>query len=222
MGGTIITAFRWSILNISSAALVVLWAFNPLGSQASFRGVHLKSGTDAFLGQIRTYDPRLSTQSLLRDYAIDPDRMSPTLHAIDPDRMSPTVRALYSTVLYDSISGTQFVDPANTSSKGIVANLGGDSSAGIQAATDNWGNVRIPTLIYSNDYDPANPDKWLNMPWDKKVLNYSSLLGDRVDGVNRTFTGNTTFTITSSFQQFNVSHSRRRDLRFVSNIKSHG
>jgi hypothetical protein len=87
-----------------------------------------------------------------------------------------------------------------------MSKLGGDSSAGIQAASDNWGNVRIPSLTYSDGYNPNDPHKWLQTPWDKTVLNYSSLLGDRVDGVDRAFTGNTSFTIMSSFQQFNVSH----------------
>ncbi|KAF2653263.1 hypothetical protein K491DRAFT_680660 [Lophiostoma macrostomum CBS 122681] len=193
MGGTIITAFRWSMLNISSAALIALWTFNPLGSQASFRGIHLTPRAGSSLGNISTYDAKFSTQLLLSKYA------GASTH------MEPTIRALYSSTLYDLVSSIQYVEPTNSTTKDIVANLGGDNSAGIQAATDTWGNVRIPSLIYSNEYNPTNPHEWIHMPWDKKVLNYSSLLGDRVEGVDRAFTGNTTFTITSSFQQFNCS-----------------
>lgn len=83
--------------------------------------------------------------------------------------------------------------------------MGGEKSVAVQAATDNWGNVRIPNLKYLSNYHPDDPHAWIDTPWDTQVLNYSSLVGDRIDGVDRAFTGNTTFTILSSYQDFNVS-----------------
>lgn len=84
--------------------------------------------------------------------------------------------------------------------------LGGERSAAIQAATDNWGNVRIPTLEHLPGYNEKNPHGWVESPWDQKILNYSSLLGDRIEGVDRAVIGNTTFTVQSSYQSFSVSN----------------
>ena len=123
----------------------------------------------------------------------------------DSSATIPIVYSLYSSTLYDPISSTQYVDPANSTVEALVSRQGGNALAGIQAATDTWGNVRIPSLIYHADYDRNNPHKWIETPWDQRILNYSCLIGDRLDGLDRTITGNTSFTITSSLQQLNVS-----------------
>ncbi|KAF2122095.1 hypothetical protein BDV96DRAFT_640160 [Lophiotrema nucula] len=191
--GSVITIFRWSILRMSSVVLILLWAFNPLGSQASFRGIYLQPKSGSSQGHITFYNANLSTQLFL------------TTFSAGSTRMKPTIRALYSSTLYDFASSTQYVNPTNSTAKDIVSVLGGESSAGIQVASDNWGNVRIPNLRYLSNYDSKDPHKWVTTPWDKTVLNYSSLLGDRVEGVSRTFVGNTTFTIMSSYQQFSCS-----------------
>jgi hypothetical protein len=83
--------------------------------------------------------------------------------------------------------------------------LGGERLAAVQAAMDNWSNVRIPSLEYHSDYSANDPQQWLATPWSQKVMNYSSLVGDRVDGVDRSTTGNTSFTTSSSDQKYNVS-----------------
>jgi hypothetical protein len=82
--------------------------------------------------------------------------------------------------------------------------MGGEKTVATQAAMDTWGNVRIPALQYQSEYNPDNPHQWVETPWDQKILNYSSLLGDRVDGVDRRSVGNTTFTIMSSSQHHSV------------------
>jgi hypothetical protein len=97
------------------------------------------------------------------------------------------------------------VDPTNNVTQGIITLLGGPNSAAVQAATDAWGNVRIPNLEYHSEYDNSKPMQWLQTPWETKVLNYSSLLGEPVTGIDRNFTGNTSFTISSSYQSFKVS-----------------
>jgi hypothetical protein len=193
MASSVITIFRWSIFRVSSLALILLWAFNPLGSQASFRGVYLRSNTGTSQGDITYYNANLSVQLYLTPFGSA------------SSRSKPAIRALYSSTLYDYVSSIQYVDPNNDTAKGVVTMLGGESSAGIQAATDTWGNVRIPNLEYLSDYDPSKPQQWLETPWDQKVLNYSSLLGDRIVGVDRNFVGNSTFTISSSYQHYNVS-----------------
>lgn len=83
--------------------------------------------------------------------------------------------------------------------------LGGPESAGMQAATDPWGNIRIPNIHDLTEYEPEDPFKWKNVPWTSGVQNYVSLVGDRIDGVESNFTGNTTFNFTSGLQNLNVS-----------------
>jgi hypothetical protein len=82
--------------------------------------------------------------------------------------------------------------------------MGGEKTVAVQAAMDTWGNVRIPALQYLSDYNPDHPHRWIETPWNEMILNYSSLLGDRVDGVDRKSIGNTTFTVVSSSQHHSV------------------
>jgi len=192
MASSVITIFRWSIFRISSVTLIVLWAFNPLGSQASFRGAYLRDDTGTSQGQITYYNASLSIQLSLSSYGGA------------STRSKPVIRALYSSTLYDYVSSTQYVDPTNSVTKGVVTVLGGQGSAAVQAAMDTWSNVRIPSLEYHPEYSSVDPHRWLETPWSQRLMNYSSLVGDRVDGVNRSFIGNTTFTSSSSYQSYKV------------------
>ena len=97
------------------------------------------------------------------------------------------------------------MDPTNASTQAVIAVLGGESSAAVQAAIDPWGNVRIPSLQYHSDYDVNNPQKWLQTPWNERMMSYSSLVGNPVSGINRSLSGNTSFQISSNFQTFDVS-----------------
>jgi hypothetical protein len=189
----VISTFTWSIFQLSSIFLIVLWAFNPLGSQASFRGIYLKPLLGSGTGEVSYYNHNLTNQLGL------------TTWQAASTRSKPTVRALYTTTLYDITSSTQYVDPTNSTFQDLVVNLGGDQAASIEAAMDSWGNLRIPNIDYLSNFDPANPHQWVSTGWMQSVQNYSSLIGDQIQGVNRNFTGNTTFNITSSFQSFNVS-----------------
>lgn len=193
MAGSVITVFRWNLFRLSSIILILLWAFNPLGSQASFRGIYLKPASGVSGGHIRYYNASVFEQWGLSTFAVG------------GTKSRPTIRGLYSSTLYDYVSSTQYVDPANSTTKDIVSILGGESSAAIQAATDNWGNVRIPTLEHLTGYNDKSPHSWVETSWDKKILNYSSLLGDRIEGIDRAIIGNTSFLIESSYQSFNVS-----------------
>jgi len=190
MAGTVITMFTLSIFRFSSVALLVLWLFNPLGSQASFRGVYLVNTVGHGTGKISYYSHNLSTQE--------------GLSVFQGDTNKPTIRSLYSAALYDATSNIQYVNNENTTFKTAVMKLGGPQSAGVQSAMDSWGNVRIPTLEHLDAYDAADPSKWIRPSWREHPQNYSSLVGDRFDGLDRSFTGNTTFNMTTSYQNFNV------------------
>lgn len=114
------------------------------------------------------------------------------------------MRTFFSTTLYDYAARTQYVDITHGEAKRVVTMMGGETTVATQAAMDTWGNVRIPALEYLNGYDPEHPTRWVKTPWDQKILNYSSLLGDRVHGVDRSVVGNTTFRIESSYQHYSV------------------
>jgi hypothetical protein len=119
-------------------------------------------------------------------------------------RIMPRIRALYSSALYDIASATQYVDKTNATYQDIIITLGGESSAGIQAATDPWGNVRMPSLHALSGFDANEPHRWVNVPWQDSVHNYSSLVGEHVAGLGRNFTGNTKLNTTASYLTFSV------------------
>jgi hypothetical protein len=188
MASSVITIFRWSIFRTSSIALLILWAFNPLGSQASFRGANLQSSTGTSQGQITYFSTNVTGQIYPWE-----------------DKGSSMIRAVYSSLLFDYTASTQYVDPTNAIRANTISILGGEDSAAVQAAMDIRGNVRIPNLEYLPDYDTESPHRWLKTPWDHKILNYTSLFGERIGGLDHSFTGNTTFLISSSYQHFDVS-----------------
>ncbi|KAL1798197.1 hypothetical protein ACET3X_002234 [Alternaria dauci] len=193
LAGSVITIFKWSVLRISSVALLLLWAFNPLGSQSSFRGIYLMDQEGSRTGDIAYYNYNLSQQVQLNSIFDTQTRIKPRL------------RALYSSALYDVASATQYVDKTNTTYQDIAITLGGESSAGVQAATDPWGNIRMPNLHTLPGFDAKEPHRWVSVPWQESVQNYSSLVGDHVAGLERNFTGNTTFNTTSSYIGFSCT-----------------
>ena len=120
-------------------------------------------------------------------------------------RIMPRIRALYSSALYDIASATQYVDKTNATYQDTVNTLGGESSAGVEAATDPWGNIRMPNLHALSGFDAREPHRWVDVPWRDSVQNYSSLVGEHLAGLERNLTGNTTFNTTASYLTFSVS-----------------
>jgi hypothetical protein len=201
MASSVITIFRWSIFRVSSIAILFLWAFNPLGSQASFRGASMRPHFGTSPGNITYYNPDITVQLFL----------SPFIGG-----SSLVMRAFYSTTLYDYVARMQYVDTTHGEAKRVVTMMGGETTVATQAAMDTWGNIRIPALEYLDEYDAKHPNRWVETPWNQRILNYSSLLGDRVNGVDRSVVGNTTFTIESSYQHHSVSPSSRRTVESCS------
>jgi hypothetical protein len=198
MAGTLITIFRWSLIRFSSILLILVWAFNPLGSQASFRGVSLVERVGMGTGEITYLSP---------DLIAGLQNRSIFGFTRDPTATLPLVRPLYISAVYDIIAKTQYVNQSSQAYQDIILSLGGRQAAGAQASMDPWGNVRIPHLEYLDTYQTTDPYEWHKTPWTKEVQNWSSLIGDPLQGLNRTFIGNTTFKITSSYQKFTVSRS---------------
>ena len=112
------------------------------------------------------------------------------------NRAKPKMRALYTAALYDMLATTQYVDKTSATYGNNVMTFGGESLAGIEAATDVWGNIRIPDLQTLPQYDDGNPHQWLHVPWQESVQNYSGLVGERIEGIQRSVVGDTRFNIT--------------------------
>jgi hypothetical protein len=193
LAGALITTFKWSILRLSSVALILLWAFNPLGSQSSFRGIYLQDRDGSGTGLMSYYNYNASTQREM------------SMFRSQSTRARPKIRALYSAAVYDAVSSVQYVDTTNSTYENTIMMLGGDNYAATQAGTDAWGNIRVPNLQALSGYNSDDPHRWVDVPWTERIQNYSSLAGERVEGLKQNFTGNTTFTITSSYQGFDVS-----------------
>ncbi|KAJ4314096.1 hypothetical protein N0V94_006610 [Neodidymelliopsis sp. IMI 364377] len=153
--------------------LIVLWAFNPLGSQASFRGIYLTDSIGHGTGALSYYNHNFTTQ------------MGLSAFALSGSRALPTIRALYSAALYDVASKAQYVSSENATYKAAITSLGGPQAAGLQMGTDSWGNLRIPNLEYLNNYDSTHPYDWVSVPWKEQPQNYSSLVGDHIDGIDQ-------------------------------------
>jgi hypothetical protein len=141
MAGTLITFFRWSLVRTSSFFLVLVWAFNPLGSQASFRGVYLRERNGIDEGNVTYFNPDLiaGLQST--------------------STFEPLVRPLYTAVFYDTVSRTQYANHESQTYRDLISSLGGQSAAGIRAAMDPWGNIRIPHLEYMDNYNESDPHR---------------------------------------------------------------
>jgi hypothetical protein len=116
-----------------------------------------------------------------------------------------TNRALSSVSLSDYVSSTQYVDLMNGTARDLIAVLGGERSVPVQAAMDVWGNTRVPSLEDQPGYNPSNPHKWVETPRGETMTSYSSLRDNRVDGINRSVIGNTSFQSSSSYQKYAVS-----------------
>ena len=87
MAGSILAIFTWSLFQFSSLVLIILWAFNPLGSQASFRGIYLADTVGYGLGKISYYSYNLTTQ------------FEQSIFGLGSTRSKPMVRALYASAL---------------------------------------------------------------------------------------------------------------------------
>lgn len=194
MAGSIVTVFKWSIFRVESIVLIALWALNPLGSQASFRGIYLRNAIGSFETPATFYDPDVYKQMSLAYSTRD---ASNGLGA----------RELFLSALYDHGSSIQYVDPTSELTKQVMMSMGGEDTAIAAATRDLWGNVRIPSLEYHRDYNPQDPHRWLQVPWTGTLTNYSSLVGNRIDfnGIRGNFSGNASFHMPSSYQSYKVS-----------------
>ncbi|KAL3301200.1 hypothetical protein RB213_011657 [Colletotrichum asianum] len=199
MANTVLSAYALSMINIWTVCLLFVWAFNPLGSQSSFRSLYLQN-------QVMNLDGRVS----YKDYTLKTIEHG----ALDGDVQwlyyKPEVDAVYSSVLTSLTSGTQYCDSTCADYDNLINRWGGVQAAAAQMAIDPWGSPRVPSLKHVAGYNASDPEKWLAVPWTNSVQNYSSFIGSRIHGINSELTGNVSFLVNASYIElfflFSVSH----------------
>lgn len=143
---TILSAFSLSALNLWTLFLIVLWAFNPLGSQASLRSVRLVDQSTIQNGSVG-YE---------NSFAINP--------GIEWDELRPWNEMTYFSALESMEAATQYCNGSCSGFEELVEKLGGSSGAALRTAVDPWDSPRVPKLRRTPGYDPVDPGKWLNVP----------------------------------------------------------
>ncbi|EQB45532.1 hypothetical protein CGLO_15583 [Colletotrichum gloeosporioides Cg-14] len=191
MANTILSVYTLSIFNLWTVSLVLVWAFNPLGSQASFRSLYLQ--------------PQSATATATlgyRNYSVETLGVGALMGASGWSWISPASKIAYSSVLASTTSQTQYCNgTCGSNFTDVIARMGGTRAAAEQVAMDPWGNPRIPSLKHAPGYDAARPEEWLTVPWRESVQEYSSLIGNRYHGLRPEFVGNVTFTIEASYME---------------------
>jgi hypothetical protein len=215
VASTIKSIYVLRAFGLYTLILIPLWAFNPLGSQASFRSVYLR---EIFSEGTRPY----SFQNSSIDYEIDQSALG---SASGWQSSMPMVRSLYGAALFAPDAGAQYSNGSSDGVTDLINRLGGIKIATAQMATDVWNNVRIPEIRTLPDYDPNNVNQWIDVPRDTMVINYTSIIGLPVRQSNqRAFAGNMTFTTNSSYHDFqacllNIAFGRL-SLRWLANLSS--
>ncbi|KAH0430250.1 hypothetical protein CcaCcLH18_07923 [Colletotrichum camelliae] len=192
MANTLLSVYTLSIFNLWTVSLCLVWAFNPLGSQASFRSLYLQPQSAAATATIG-----------YRNYSVETLGVGALMGASGWSWIAPASKIAYSSVLASTTSQTQYCNGTcgGDDFADLVARLGGTRAAAEQVAMDPWGNPRVPSLKHAPGYDASRPEEWLSVPWRESVQDYSSLIGNRYHGLRPEFVGNVTFTIEASYME---------------------
>lgn len=107
-GGAIRTVFTLRIFGLYTLCNIVLWSFNPLGSQASLRGIYIKE---------RTSD---GTRNLTIVFSFPLSRASDLELGLDSNAAAIMV---YATAFASIDSSTQYVDRNSENYLNLIARL---------------------------------------------------------------------------------------------------
>ncbi|KDN71479.1 hypothetical protein CSUB01_07832 [Colletotrichum sublineola] len=194
MANTVLSAYTLSLFNTWTILLLIVWTFNPLGSQSSLRSLYLQD--------------RSTFQTGLLSYIGESLSLGPS--------EAPTPENVYIGALSNAAIGTQYCNGTCDGFEDLIGRLGGRTAAAAQISTDPWGSPKIPRLRYVPGFDSSQPQNWLSVPWKERVLEYSSFIGKRIHGLDPGFIGNVTFTIVTSYIEVTNRH---RSVRSV--VSSH-
>lgn len=189
MASTVLSAYTLSAINMWTLCLLLLWAFNPLGSQASLRSLYLRSNTS-------TQNSTIGYKNYTLSHMVATTGL---MGSSGWKSTGPGSKLTYNGVLTAVDSATQYCNGSCSGFDDLVVRLGGPERAAAQVAMDPWGNPRIPKIQHIPGYDITSSGKWLEVPWNQSIQEYSSLIGNRYYGVDPRFVGNVTFTIGASY-----------------------
>ncbi|KAK8023714.1 hypothetical protein PG993_011780 [Apiospora rasikravindrae] len=132
VGGAVMTVFQFQSWNLLTAALLVIWALSPMGTQSLLRMSKLQPGIELGTTSITYFDN--SARSQLVDWS--EYEYSPT----SEPRLTAKLRALAS--LYTTVVSTPETLKQDT--------------------MDLWGNVKVPFLESANDNNWSNTPQKLS------------------------------------------------------------
>lgn len=161
--GTIRTATMLRQVGMISTALIIIWSFSPLGSQAVLRCLTVR--------ELKAYDQPVI--SYMNDTA-----GSSTLGSLSGwSRQSPVLQSVFNTVMFSGSTALQYVDKNDTDAIRIMEQLGSKEDVFRGSSVDAWRNIKIPRLERLPKYNPNSPSTWVEVPHSLQVVDYSSLIG---------------------------------------------
>lgn len=194
VAGTLKNVYVLRAFGVYTLLLIPLWAFNPLGSQASFRSVYLK---EQFSSGTRLH----SYQNNSFNYEAEQSALG---SASGWESSQPMVRSLYGAALFSPDAGAQYSNGSADGFDDLIRRLGGVEQA--FDGTDLWQNVRVPDITTLPGYDAKNASAWVDVPRDAQVVNYTSIIGLPARDADASFSGNLSFAVNSSYHDFKAGH----------------
>ena len=182
-------SFAWT------AALISVWAFSPLGSQASSRVANLAPNVTKGIHTYYFQNPSFEYDVALTNLQMDNPHWK-TGRAF--------VGVLYGASMFNPEAGMQYSNGTSPEFDNLNDRLGGTDVTSKITTQDMWGNVRIPDPTSLSSYSESKMAEGFDVPYQSQVIDYVSLIGVPVQGITSNFTGNTSFTIRANYQGFNV------------------
>ena len=198
MTGTLISIFNFRLFDILGLLLLFIWAFSPVGSQASIRSVGLRPATRNESRTLSYYNHSLIP--LLSD-----------LQGADgANWYALAFESYYGAALFDPTAAMQYSNATanewtdtTTGIGSLVSQMGGEAIVANNSMTDLWGNVRIPIPEHVEGFNEESPETWLNLA-QGQVAPYGSLIGVPITGLPTSGVGGSEFTVETNHHLFTV------------------
>jgi hypothetical protein len=189
-------AFVLRSFGFSTIMLIILWAFNPIGGQASLRSISLETNIFQEQPTLRylSWDPRYSLKAIV------------LVGLSSYEMYRPHIASMYGATLFSPDASLQY---SNESTSGqdyqeVINRLGGKTVAVQRMATDMWGNVRVPALHLLPGYNEQFKDTWVAVP-ENDIPPYASIIGVPLRQQPVDEIGNLTMNIETNYHRFKVS-----------------
>ncbi|KIW87468.1 uncharacterized protein Z519_11791 [Cladophialophora bantiana CBS 173.52] len=194
--GAMKSAYILRLFGLSTLCLFLLWSLNPVGGQAVLRAI--------------TLEPTFAEENVDIKYMVSDPRVTPWYEAFQGassyTMYRPLVSTLFGAALFSPDAALQYSNGTSSGSSfaNIVAQLGGIDSAITRSTTDSWGNVRIPALHLLPAFNPADPQRWIEVPTDE-IPPYESIIGVPLRQLPSRGVGNLSFTLETNYHVLHCS-----------------